>query len=35
MDIEEIGSMAQRMKICGYFAARNILGEADVIFTPY
>lgn len=23
------------MKICGYFAARNVLNEADVIVTPY
>lgn len=23
------------MKICGYFASRNLIEEADVIVTPY
>lgn len=27
--------MAQKMKICGYFASRSIIPEADIIVTPY
>ena len=35
MDIEELGELAGRMEICGYFAARKAAMEADVIVAPY
>ena len=35
LDIEEIGSLALQMQICGYFAARESSADADIIVTPY
>ena len=34
-DIEEIGSKASQLKICGYFGSRKAMLEADFIVTPY
>ena len=34
-DIEELQKRCQRTKICGYYAARTLAEEADVIVTPY
>ena len=35
IDIEELGNLANRMQICGYFAARKAAAEADIIVAPY
>ena len=35
MDIEDLGNLANRMQICGYFAARKAAMEADIIVAPY
>ena len=35
-DIEELAKRSQRMKVCGYFAARSVsIHKADVIVTVY
>ena len=35
-DIEELSTRCQRLKVCGYFASRQVaIEKADVIVTPY
>lgn len=34
-DIEELGSQAAKMQICGYYASRRAQTDADIIVTPY
>jgi chromosome transmission fidelity protein 1 len=35
LDIEELASLSGRMKICGYYAARQAAPLADILITPY
>ena len=34
-DIEDFAKNGQGMKSCPYFAARALLGDADIVFAPY
>jgi hypothetical protein len=35
LDIEELGQLALKMQICGYYGAREAASDADIIVTPY
>ncbi|XP_053563319.1 Fanconi anemia group J protein [Bombina bombina] len=34
-DIEEIVGLGKRLRACAYFAARELMKEADIVFCPY
>ena len=34
-DIEEIGTLAHQMQVCGYFGCREASQDADIVVTPY
>ncbi|XP_051891898.1 Fanconi anemia group J protein [Pristis pectinata] len=34
-DIEELVSLGKRLRSCAYFAARELMQEADIVFCPY
>nr|XP_016931748.1 regulator of telomere elongation helicase 1 homolog [Drosophila suzukii] len=35
MDIEDLVKVGQRLKICPYFASRELVAQADITFMPY
>jgi len=35
LDIEDIASKSKTMKVCGYYASRRAIQEADVLIVPY
>ncbi|XP_023372406.1 Fanconi anemia group J protein [Otolemur garnettii] len=34
-DIEELVSLGKKLKACPYYTARELIGDADIIFCPY
>ncbi|XP_060115376.1 Fanconi anemia group J protein [Heteronotia binoei] len=34
-DIEDLVSMGKRLRSCAYFAARELMAEAEIVFCPY
>ncbi|XP_017055046.1 regulator of telomere elongation helicase 1 homolog isoform X2 [Drosophila ficusphila] len=35
MDIEDLVKVGQRLKVCPYFASRELVAQADITFMPY
>ncbi|XP_061461036.1 Fanconi anemia group J protein [Rhineura floridana] len=34
-DIEDLVSLGKKLRACAYFAARELMGEAEIVFCPY
>lgn len=34
-DIEELVGLGKRLRACAYYAARELMKEADIVFCPY